>query len=359
MSERHADLFATVVPVIGPMAETAATGALRERHARALGELARAWDADVARIALSSVEMFVEEPGPVGPDLRHELLDLLGQYGVAEMLDRLHAGVKPHAAALTEAVRDLSGIDELQYRQLKSSLGRRADVLKAASALKDLIDGARRAGDRSLHNAAQQMFDKQVMFPLQVIEMTHLLAAKHVSPPTQLREEARLIVDFWLSPESGPRPRASRVEAARAARDWRDWRLGAVDGPGRPQGGPGDGARLAARSQRSSGDLPRRSRVATEQPQKNALAGGADRTGWGVPSDDLRSRYHTAARGQSLARPPGGIWPGFTGFWSGTATPATSTSTRSNTPGAAFIWSATYARSTAPTLRISPGLRRW
>ena len=51
-----------------------------------------------------------------------------------------------------------------------------------------------------------------------------------------------------------------------------------------------------------------------------------------------------------------GIWPAFTGLWSATATPATNTSTRSNTPGAAFIRSAGDARSTTPTLRVSPGL---
>ena len=185
MSKRHADLFATVVPVIGLLAETAATGALREGHARALGELARTWAPDVARLALSSREMFIEEPAPVGPDVRDELLTLLGQYGVAEVLDRLRAGIPPHAAALTRAVRDLSGIDELQ-RQLQASLGRRADVLKAAGALDSLMNGARRAGDHSLHDAAAQMLERPEMFPLHVIEMARLLAFDDVSPPAGL-----------------------------------------------------------------------------------------------------------------------------------------------------------------------------
>jgi hypothetical protein len=222
MSERHADLFATVVPVIGLLAETASTGALREGHAHALGELARTWDPDVTRVALSNRDMFLEESGPVEPGIRRELLALLGQYGVAEVLDRLRAGVPPHAAALTRAVRDLSGIDELQ-RQLQASLGRRADVLKAAGALDSLINGARRAGDNSLHDAAAQMMEKPEMFPLHVIEMARLLAFDHVSPPAGLREQTRRSIDFWLNPESAARPRASNAQAAAAVRDWRRW----------------------------------------------------------------------------------------------------------------------------------------
>ena len=64
-----------------------------------------------------------------------------------------------------------------------------------------------------------------------------------------------------------------------------------------------------------------------------------------VPDRDARrgpQQGHHRRRWRSGRRSPGS--------WSGTATPATTTSTRSNTPGAAFTWSATCARSTTPTL---------
>ena len=150
------------------------------------------------------------------------LITVAGQALLDHVFDRLRAGVPPHAAALTEAVRDLSGIDELQ-RQLQASLGRRADVLKAARALESLANGARRAGDHSLHDAAAQLLETPEMFPLKVIEMARLLAFDHVSPPAGLREQARRTIEFWLNPESAPRPRASRTEAAAAVRDWRQW----------------------------------------------------------------------------------------------------------------------------------------
>lgn len=222
MAHKHADLFAAMVPVIGLLAETATTGALREMHARALGELARSWDRDVTRVVLASTEMFLTEPAPVGPELRRELLTLLGSYGVGELLDQLRSGLPSNATALTRAAHDLSGVDEVS-RHLAASLYRRADVLKAARALEELVDGARQAGDRSLHDAAQQMLDQPGMFPLQVIEMAQLLATRHVVPPPRLQEQARDTITSWLNDEPRRRPRVSRADATRAVGDWRAW----------------------------------------------------------------------------------------------------------------------------------------
>ena len=222
MSARHADLFAAVLPVIGLLAETAATGALTAAHARAIGELATAWDRDAIRMALISGEMFVEEPGPVGPEVRRELLSLLGPFGVVRVLDKVHSGAAATATALTQVVRELSGIDEVR-RQLNAVLGRRADVLKAARALDDLIDSARRAGDRKLQDDAQWMFDRQEMFPLRVIDMARLLATDHVTLPAALKEQARRMVTFWLTSEAGRPPRASRREITQAVGEWREW----------------------------------------------------------------------------------------------------------------------------------------
>lgn len=222
MALKHADLFAAMVPVIGLLAQTAATGALREGHARALGELARSWDRDVTHLALTSREMFLAEPGPVRQELRRELLNLLGFYGVGKLLDQLRSGVPPTATTLTRAALALSGVDEVR-RHLAASLDHRADVLKAASALEDLVDSARQAGDRRLHDAAQRMLDEPAMFPLQVIEMAQLLATRHVTPPTQLHEQARDTITSWLNHEPGCHPRVSPADAARAVRDWRAW----------------------------------------------------------------------------------------------------------------------------------------
>jgi hypothetical protein len=210
------------VPVVGLLAETAETGTLRERHARALGELAQAWDRDVAREALRAAELFLDEEGPVEPDVRCELLGLLGQYGVGALLEKLRSGVPPHAAALTRAVSALSGLEDVQ-RQLEASLGRRADVLKAARALEDLTKSARRAGDRKIYEAAQEVLDTREMFPLQMIDVARLLGTNRVALPNRLQGRAQETLMSWLTGESTPSPRVTGGEAARAVRDWQDW----------------------------------------------------------------------------------------------------------------------------------------
>jgi Dynamin family len=222
MARKHADLFSAVVPVIGLLAETAATGALREAHARALGELARSWDRDAIWPALIAPEMFLGEPGPVGPELRRELLQLLGLFGVGALLERVRAGAPAHATALTGLAHDLSGIDQVR-RYIAASFDRRADVLKAARVLEDLLDEVRRAGDRDLHDVADRILDQRAMFPLRVIEMAQLLATRSSTPPPVLQEQAQQAISTWLTDPPGHRRRASRAEAIQAVREWRAW----------------------------------------------------------------------------------------------------------------------------------------
>lgn len=216
MSVQHADLFSVVVPVVGLLAETATTGALRERHARALDALARAWQPDTSDVALSHVEMFRTWPGPVeAPATRQELVDLLGLYGIAELLDALRTGTPAHAAALTTVAREVSGFDEMSAR-LRLALGERADVLKAAAALDELIVHALAVGDASVHDRAQSLLDRDEMFPLRVMELAQYLARQRVRPPSGLAEEA------WIAVTTGL-PSVSAREAAKRAAVWREW----------------------------------------------------------------------------------------------------------------------------------------
>jgi Dynamin family len=215
MSVQHADLFSVVVPVIGLLAETVTTGALRERHARWLGALANSWNPDTTDVALSHVQMFLSEPGPIETDRRQELVDLLGLYGIGELLDAIRAGTPPHAAALTSVARQVSGYDDMSTR-LRHALGERADVLKAAAALDDLIARARDAGDHSIRDQAQTLLDRKEMFPLRIMEMAQYLAHNRVRPPAGLAEEA------WIAVTTGL-PRVSAREGAARAAAWREW----------------------------------------------------------------------------------------------------------------------------------------
>lgn len=220
----HVDLFWTVVPVVGLLAETAQTGALRDGHARALGALAQAWNADLAHTVLGDPRMFLEEEGPVETPVRLELLNLLGQFGISEMLDQIRSGTRPDPASLSRAAAVASGI-EVVSAEIGRCLGSRSDALKAAGALEELVRAAFNAGDRSLYDDAGSMLDRPQMFPVRVIGMGQQLATGTVRPPAGLAEQAWTVVRTGL-------PRTTPAEAARAAAAWQRWAL-LTDGAGR------------------------------------------------------------------------------------------------------------------------------
>ncbi|WP_125727169.1 dynamin family protein [Kibdelosporangium aridum] len=215
MSSAHADLFSCVVPVVGLLAEAATTGGIRERHARALSALARAWNPDQSEIALLDKEMFLDADGPVPVEERQQLVDLLGMYGIGELLEALRSGVAGHAAALIEVARKASGFDAMTAR-LEVALGGRADALKAAAALEELIELAYAAGDHTVYDQAQTLLDRPEMFPVRIVEMGQVLAQGRVRLPAGLAQQA------WIVVTTGP----SQLDASMAAREvaaWREW----------------------------------------------------------------------------------------------------------------------------------------
>jgi hypothetical protein len=224
MSVEHVDLFSSVLPVVGLLAETATTGALREPHARSLAALAGAWTADDTEDALIDAREFLEADGPVDTAGRGPLLDLLGLFGIGELLEAIRGGTPPDAASLTRVARRASGFDEMAAR-FDKAVGSRADVLKAAAALELLTDQALLVGNRDLFNDARDMLDLPGMFPLQVMEMARQMAGGRVRPP------AGLIEQVWMTIQTGLPP-ATRAEATRAVRAWREWAL-LADGEGR------------------------------------------------------------------------------------------------------------------------------
>ncbi|MFI6095590.1 dynamin family protein [Lentzea sp. NPDC051213] len=215
MASQHTDLFATVVPVIGLLAQTANTGALREQHARDLAELARAWHAGDVTAALMHGEMFQAHPGPLSADARRSLLDLLGLHGIGVLIEELQGGQPAHAAALTAVARNASGLIRLTSA-LDNALDSRSDVLKAAAALEQLQLHAGRAGEVGLSGQAQELLDRPEMFPVRVIEMARRLAAGTVRPPDELAAQA------WMAITTGL-PATASADAMRHATAWRNW----------------------------------------------------------------------------------------------------------------------------------------
>lgn len=217
LSTQHADLFAGVAPVIGLLAETARTGALREHHARDLAELAQDWTPEIMEPALRHEKIFCGHSGPVTAARRHDLVKLLGLYGIGALVEELRGGAPATAAEMTRLALAVSGFKQMNS-QLRVQLGARSDVLKAGAQLHNLMDKAHAAGDRDIYSAAQELLDRPEMFELKVFGLARQLASDRVTPPPGLAEQAWMLLSTGLAS-------VTSEEAARNAADWREWAL--------------------------------------------------------------------------------------------------------------------------------------
>jgi hypothetical protein len=217
LSTDHADLFADVLPVIGLLAETAQTGAIREYHARLLGALAQEWSPETTAPVLLHEKLFYDQEGPGDPGQRHELVALLGLYGIGTVLDELREGMPAIATKVTEIVLEASGFKAMR-ESLRVQLGSRADVLKSGAQLNVLLEKAQAARESEIFNDAQQLLDRPEMFELKVFGLAKLLASGRVKPPAALADQAWILLSTGL-------PRVSGQEAAGKAREWREWAM--------------------------------------------------------------------------------------------------------------------------------------
>lgn len=120
LANQLADTVATVIPISGLMAQTSRTGALTEADAAALHALARLRPLELVELLES------EAPGPVDPDIRGRLLDLVGEYGLINGRALAQRG----AATLNRWLVDRSGIAALQ-QILHTSLTQFAGLQRA------------------------------------------------------------------------------------------------------------------------------------------------------------------------------------------------------------------------------------
>ena len=138
-------LVGAVVPVAGLLAETAAT--LAEHEAGWLRQLA-ALDAPQVEALLESVQRFVGiEDCPLAPEVRSDLLDRFGLFGIRFCVAALRDGTCATASDLERAMLEVSGLPALR-RLVQDRFVRQAAGLKARSVLASLRALARRAGHR-------------------------------------------------------------------------------------------------------------------------------------------------------------------------------------------------------------------
>jgi hypothetical protein len=125
-------VVATVIPLIGLLAETAETGLLTEADVRAL-RLLSASEPEEREILLLGADAFLSRATSLPRGQAMRLLDSLDLYGLRRSISFLDAQ-DADATALLRHLRRISGIDSLR-QLLDEQFGGRAELLKADSAL--------------------------------------------------------------------------------------------------------------------------------------------------------------------------------------------------------------------------------
>ncbi|HEX4428010.1 MAG TPA: dynamin family protein [Frankiaceae bacterium] len=126
--------IATVIPVIGQLAETANAGLFGQEDERSLHLLA-ALPAEVRRQMLSRGPAFLAADCDVALPVRTSLLRRLGLYGLSVLLEAAAEGAP--ATVMRQKLIECSGLDRLE-EQIRRRFENRRAVLRAARSLTEL-----------------------------------------------------------------------------------------------------------------------------------------------------------------------------------------------------------------------------
>ena len=188
---------ATVVPVIGLVAEASEAATLTELDTKHLGALA-AMDESAFSKLLWSTDRFVSADAPVPSETRERLLGMLDLYGVQNAVKFLRAGT--HGAfSLRRELSTLSGISDVK-RTLATYFSEQDHVLKVRSALDLLnritfarVDGADTAGLRRFRDQIEELRLDPLMHPINELEAWHACCTGRAKLPADMLDEvARL-----------------------------------------------------------------------------------------------------------------------------------------------------------------------
>jgi hypothetical protein len=224
---RVRELASEVVPVAGLIAETGAT--LREAQFGWLREVAVLPEERRGSL-LQSVDRFRDpELNPLGEEIREELLERLGMFGLRLAVGLLADGQVRSSTALSQALLEQSGIRDLQ-RVLTERYAARAQALKARSALTAFraigteLDRQAIEGSGDLVLAVDRL--EASSQDLALLRLLHLVLTDAVTlAPAQRTEIDRLCTAGAPTERVGLEPGASaadvRVAALAGVERWR------------------------------------------------------------------------------------------------------------------------------------------
>jgi hypothetical protein len=188
---------ATVVPVVGLVAEASEAATLTELDAKQIGVLAAMDDAEFSKL-LWSTDRFVSAEAPVPTERRERLLTMLDLYGIQNAVKFVRGGV--HGAfALRRELSALSGIAAVK-QTLSTYFSEQDHVLKVRSVLDWLnritythAEGANAAGLARFRDAIEKLRIDPVMHPVLELEAWHACCTGRAKlPQDSLEEIARL-----------------------------------------------------------------------------------------------------------------------------------------------------------------------
>jgi GTP-binding protein EngB required for normal cell division len=225
-AERLGPLAAAVIPTVGLIAESLEAGIFGEMHAASLRGLAAEQPGTRARL-LDNIDWFLDTPAAASRRERQELLDVLGLHGVRLCIEFIDGG-RTSVAALREELSRLTGIDRLRDF-LADLFARRADVLKAATALADLERIAAEAPETDaawLKRAVERTRLDPAMRALATTWAFARVAARGTDLPADLAADLRRVAlaggvaDMLGLPDDSPAEALQRAAATASAR-WR------------------------------------------------------------------------------------------------------------------------------------------
>jgi hypothetical protein len=224
LASHYAELFqdevATIVPMMGLLAETAEAASLTEPDARHLAQLATMDPKSFDRLTWS-VDRFVTGDAPVPSEARQRLLTLLDLYGVGLAVAFLRTAGADGAASIRRHLAATSGIAEVK-RMLVAYFREQDHVLKVRSALELLrrlsyapARGAEATALIDLRAKTDALKLDPAMHPVAELELLHDAASGALALPDELMVEMRRVLG-----RGTPQTRlATRSEERAALRD--------------------------------------------------------------------------------------------------------------------------------------------
>jgi hypothetical protein len=227
-AERISEQVATVLPVIGLLAETANTARLTEPDVGHLATLA-ALDDSARESLLWSPQRFLSADCGVAPAARRHLLDCLDLFGLRFAIKRVAQGVSG-AAALTAELAQTSGIEQLQKALAENFLDRRSDVLLTRSTLDALHALSYKDGNQSalrdLRRRVEALRLEPAMHELAELDALHSALTRAVDLPRGLSEDlVRLTSARTLAQRLGATDSDPKILRAAAQEGLRRWRV--------------------------------------------------------------------------------------------------------------------------------------